>query len=424
MNKSFKDIKDELKFLMKGVADIISEKELLAKLKKSKIEKRPLRVKLGVDASASDIHLGTAVPLFKLKQFQELGHKVIFLIGDFTGRIGDPSGQSKTRPSLTEKKVKENAESLKKQIFKILDPKKTEVVFNSSWCKELTFNEVIKLASHYTVAQILERDDFEKRYRNNQPISLHEFLYPLIQGYDSVVLKADIEICGTDQRFNCLVARTLQVAHKKGPEVIIMMPILEGPGTKDKMSKSLGNYIGITENPNDIFGKVMSITDDQMHDYFTLCTHLTTEEINRLETELKDEPKKLKEKLAYEIVTLYHGEAQAKKSEESFELKYGKKFRRHKGSDRTQDIMEKLKKISQKKQISIDELKDKKIWICKLMMLINSTENNSEARRLIQQKAVKIDGLTVEDVDTEVLAKKEGYLLEVGKKKTFYITFK
>ncbi|MCK4519307.1 MAG: tyrosine--tRNA ligase, partial [Candidatus Omnitrophica bacterium] len=245
MNKRLNDIDSQLNFLMKGVADVISEKELVLKLKKSAKEKKPLRIKLGIDASASDIHLGTAVPLYKLKQFQELGHHVIFLIGDFTGMIGDPTGQSKTRKSLTEKDVKENSGNLKKQIFRILDPAKTEIVFNSAWCKKMNFSEVIKLASHYTVAQLLERDDFEKRYKGNQAIGLHEFLYPLIQGYDSVVLEADVEICGTDQRFNCLVARSFQEVYGQEPEVIIMMPVLEGLGTKEKMSKSLGNYIGV-----------------------------------------------------------------------------------------------------------------------------------------------------------------------------------
>ncbi len=229
-----KDIDKQVELLLKGVSDIISKKGLVAKLQLANKEKRPLRVKLGVDASASDIHLGTAVPLNKLRQFQDLGHEAVFLIGDFTGMIGDPSGRSKTRKPLTKEQVEANGKVLKEQIFRILDPKKTEVVYNSSWCNKMNFSEVVKLASHYTVAQLIERDDFEKRYKANEAIGLHEFLYPLVQGYDSVVLKSDIEICGTDQRFNCLVGRAFQEAYGQEPQVIIMMPILEGMGIKEK----------------------------------------------------------------------------------------------------------------------------------------------------------------------------------------------
>lgn len=425
MEREDKDVQEQLKLLKSGIADIISEGELISKLKKSKEQKRPLRVKLGIDASASDIHLGTAVPLFKMKQFQELGHEAIFLIGDFTGMIGDPSGQSRTRKSLTEKQVKENAKLLKKQIFKILNPKKTKIVFNSSWCKKMTFGDVIKLASCYTVAQLLERDDFEKRYKNGQPIRIHEFLYPLIQGYDSVVLETDVEICGTDQRFNSLVARVYQEAFGQEPEVIMMMPILEGIGTKEKMSKSLGNYVGITEEPEDIFGKIMNITDGQIDDYYRLCTQLKEEEIEKIKEDLSGEPKKLKERLAFEIVKLYHNEEAAKKANEIFEIKHGKTGRRlKKGLGESESVKEKLAEIAEHRQIAKDELKENKIWICKLLTLIKATSSNSEARRFIEQKAVKIDGNVIENVNKELPYKENGYILQVGKRKIYYIRFK
>jgi len=425
MVTSKKEVDKQFSLLKRQTAEIISEEELLKKLKKAKREKRPLRVKLGIDASASDVHLGTAIPLFKLKEFQDLGHEAIFLIGDFTGMIGDPSGQSKTRRSLTKEQVRKNASSLKKQIFKILDPQRTKVVFNSSWCNRMNFADVIKLASYYTVAQLLERDDFEARYKKGQPIGIHEFLYPLIQGYDSVVLKADIEICGTDQRFNTLVARAYQQAYGQEPEVIMMMPILEGVGTKEKMSKSSGNYIGITDEPDDMFGKVMKITDEQIDDYFNLCTRLSADKIRQIDNRLKDEPKLKKEKLAYEIVKLYYDEETAQKARETFELKYGKVGRRlKKDLVQSEAAKEKMKKIAQNKKIPKSKLRDNKIWICRLLTTIDATGSNSEARRLIEQKAVKVDGHLVEDVNTELPLNKEGYLLEVGKRKIFNILFR
>ncbi|MCK4860030.1 MAG: tyrosine--tRNA ligase, partial [Candidatus Omnitrophica bacterium] len=253
------NVEKELKIYKQGAVEIISEDGLREKLIKSRKEKRPLIIKLGIDASASDIHLGSVIPLRKLRQFQDNGHKAVFLIGDFTGMIGDPSGQSKTRKQLTEIQVKKNTAALKKQIFKILEPRKTEIVFNSSWCKKMNFADVIKVASHYTVAQLLQRDDFENRFKNNQPIALHEFLYPLIQGYDSVAMKADVELGGTDQKFNLLVGRELQKHYGQDPQVVITMPILEGLDGVQKMSKSLNNYIGIADAPDDMFGKIMSI---------------------------------------------------------------------------------------------------------------------------------------------------------------------
>jgi len=289
----------------------------------------------------------------------------------------------------------------------------------------MNFSNVINLASHYTVAQLLERDDFEARYKKGQPIGVHEFLYPLIQGYDSVVLKADIEICGTDQKFNTLVARAYQQAYGQEPEVIMMMPILEGVGTREKMSKSSGNYIGITDEPDDMFGKVMKITDEQIDDYFNLCTRLSTDKNRQIDNRLKDEPKLKKERLAYEIVKLYYDERAAQKARETFELKYGKVGRRLKEDlVQSEAAKEKMKKIAQDKKIPKSKLRDNKIWICRLLTIIDATGSNSEARRLIEQKGVKVDGHLVEDVNTELPLNKEGYLLEVGKRKIFNILFR
>jgi len=418
------DAEKELKIYKQGAAEIISESKLKEKLIKSRKEKRPLIVKLGIDASASAIHLGSAVPLRKLRQFQDNGHKAVFLIGDFTGMIGDPSGQSKTRKQLTEIQVKKNTAALKKQIFKILEPRKTEIVFNSNWCKKMSFADVIKVASHYTVAQLLQRDDFENRFKNNQPIALHEFLYPLIQGYDSVVLRADVEICGTDQKFNCLVARALQEAYGQEPEAIIMMPILEGIGTQEKMSKSLSNYIGITESSTEMFGKTMRIVDEQIYDYFILATALIEEEIRKIEEKFENDPKGKKEKLAFEIVKLYHSKKEAEKAKRIFELKHGKAGRKLKKSLDKSWSREKFKKIAQKVELQKKDLKNNKIWICRLLTLIGVAPSNSEARRLIQQKGVKIDGEVAGDINKEIPSSKEGHLLEVGSRKMFYITFK
>jgi tyrosyl-tRNA synthetase len=413
------DINKQVKELLRGVSDIISEKELKNKLIKANKEKRPLRVKLGVDASASDIHLGTAVPLNKLRQFQDLGHQGIFLIGDFTGMIGDPTGRSKTRKPLTKEQVEKNAAVLKDQIFKILNPKKTEVVYNSTWCSKMDFAEVIKLASHYTVAQLLERDDFEKRYKDNHPIGLHEFLYPLVQGYDSVVLKSDIEICGTDQRFNCLVGRAFQQAYEEDPQVIIMMPILEGMGTKEKMSKSLGNYIGINESAESMFAKVMSITDEQIRDYYILCTKLSEEKIKEKIRKLKDTPKQVKEELAFAITSLYHSDEEAKKAREVFNIKHGKRLRSKNISEK--ETIEALKKIAKEVTIKKSEFKNGKIWICHLVKLLGAAKSTSEARRFIEQKAVKIGVKPIEDVSFEVSDSKKELLLQYGKRHVFYV---
>src|SRR3989339_1242322 len=293
-----KSAQEQLEIIKRGVIEIIPEAELVKKLAKGK----PLRIKWGADPSAPDIHLGHTVVLNKLKQFQDLGHEVVFLVGDFTAMIGDPTGKTVTRPALSAQEVKTNSQTYQDQVFKILDRKKTKVVYNRSWLTKLKVEDLIKLAGNYTVARMLERDDFHKRYKAEQPISIHEFLYPLIQGYDSVHLKSDLEIGGTDQKFNLLVGRELQREFKQEPQVILTVPILEGTDGVQKMSKSLGNYIGVTEPPSEIFGKTMSISDALMHRYFTLLTEMSPEEIKRMH------PKEAKMILAKTIVARFYDE--------------------------------------------------------------------------------------------------------------------
>jgi tyrosyl-tRNA synthetase len=286
----------------------------------------------------------------------------------------------------------------------------------------MNFSDVIKLASHYTVAQLLERDDFEKRYKNNQAIGLHEFIYPLVQGYDSVVLKADVEICGTDQRFNCLVGRAFQEAEGQEPQVIIMMPILEGMGTKEKMSKSLGNYIGITETAESMYAKVMSITDEQVYDYYILCTKLSEQEAKDKLKTFKNKPKELKEDLALEITTLYHGKDAAQKAHEVFNIKHGKRLRAKDISN--EDTLEALKKIAKKTDLKSSEIKEDMIWICNLLKLIGAVDTSSEARRAISQGAVRFNNQVVSDVSYEVAKSQKEFLLQIGKRRIFYVKIK
>src|SRR5918911_5224194 len=307
-------IDEQLAFLRKGAVEVIREEDLRAKLEKSARTNVPLRIKLGADPTAPDIHLGHTVVIRKLRAFQELGHTVIFLIGDFTGLIGDPSGKSATRPQLSLEEIAANAETYKAQIFKLLDPEKTVIDFNSRWMDKLGADGFIRLASHVTVKQILERDDFEKRLREERPIALHELLYPLTQGYDSVALEADVELGGTDQKFNLLLGRNLQREYEQEPQVCMITPLLEGTDGVQKMSKSLGNYIGINEQPSEIFGKVMSISDELMWRYYELLTDLRVEEINALRAEAESgarNPRDVKVELAKRIITDFHSKAEA-----------------------------------------------------------------------------------------------------------------
>lgn len=395
---------NQLKQLASGTAEIVPEEELKAKLEKSISTGQPLRVKLGLDPTAPDIHLGHTVVLQKLRQFQEFGHQVVLIIGDFTGRIGDPTGKSETRKQLTEEEIKENAATYKEQIYKILDPEKTELKYNSEWLSAMDFEDVIRLSSKCTVARMLERDDFWKRYHNEDPISIHEFFYPLMQGYDSVAIRADVELGGTDQKFNLLMGRTLQKEYSQEPQVALMMPILEGLDGKQKMSKSLGNYIGVTESPKEMFGKTMSITDELITRYFRLVTPLPVEEIVKIEKGLAEgsvHPRDAKVKLASDIVSLYHGQEAAIEARDEFKRVFSQG-----------QLPYEIPEFS----ISPAELENGKIWLPKLLALANLTNGTSEARRMINQGAVKINDVKIEDQDAEIEIVDE-MIIRVGKRK-------
>ncbi|MFC1576122.1 tyrosine--tRNA ligase [Candidatus Omnitrophota bacterium] len=391
-----KTVKEQLEVIKRGAVEIIQEEGLKEKLEKSLKSNKPLVIKAGFDPSAPDIHLGHTVLLRKLKHFQDLGHKVVFLIGDFTGRIGDPSGQSQTRKNLTKEEVLENAKTYEKQIYKILDKKKTEVVFNSSWCDIMKVEDFLELTGKYTVARMLERDDFLKRYKNNKPISMVEFMYPLIQGYDSVVLKADVELGGTDQKFNLLVGRNLQGDYGQEAQIVLTMPLLEGTDGVQKMSKSLGNYIGIEEDPRSIFGKIMSISDELMLKYYEL---LTDEPLAELKKGLKDNsihPKDAKKKLAKIIITQYHSKEEADKEDENFEKAF-----KHKGFP--DDVPLVNVKIEGGKADMVTALS------------IATDLSKSELRRKIKEGAVEINGNKVKDLDFS-FEKGTEYKIRIGKK--------
>jgi tyrosyl-tRNA synthetase len=399
---------EKLEILKRGVEEIIPEKGLEKKLNKNK----PLIIKAGFDPTAPDLHLGHTVLINKLKQFQDLGHQVVFLIGDFTGMIGDPSGVSETRPILTVEQLKKNSETYQEQIFKILDKKKTKIEFNSSWFKKMTSAELINLSSKMTVARMLERDDFSKRYKGNKPISIHEFIYPLVQGYDSFELKSDVELGGTDQKFNLLVGRDIQKSFGMEEQIIMTLPILEGTDGVKKMSKSLDNYIGLQESPNDMFGKIMSISDDLMWRYFNLLSFKTSIEIKEIKkkTEQGLNPMEAKKMLAAEIVTRFHGEEKALLAEKEFTNRFSK------GNDPAEIKLIKLSmkasSISIVDLLSNDELGDQKL--CK---------SKSEARRMIAQGAVKIDGNKISD-DTISVQNPSENTYQVGKLKHLKIKLK
>ena len=389
---------EQFRLISHGVADLLPEDEFKKKLEKSVATNTPLIVKLGLDPTAPDIHLGHTVVLRKLKLFQDFGHKVIILIGDFTARIGDPTGKSVTRPPLTEEQVITNAKTYQEQIFKVLDPEKTEVRFNSEWLSKLDFADVLKLASKYTVARMLERDDFHKRYTEGRPISIHEFMYPLMQGYDSIALKADVEFGGTDQTFNLLMGRHLQGEEGMPEQTIITMPILEGLDGVQKMSKSLGNYIGISEAPSEMYGKAMSIPDELMMRYFMLVTDMSIEEQEQLAKDLESgaaHPRDVKMKLAHTIVRLYHGEEAANFGQDEFV----RVFQKH---AMPTDIPE--------YKVAITE---EPVFVPQLLSDAGLTASNGEARRSIKAGAFKIDG---EKYNEEHIVLKDGMVLQVGKR--------
>jgi tyrosyl-tRNA synthetase len=394
-------IDEQLAHLRKGTSEIIREDELRAKLEKSTKTGKPLRVKLGVDPTAPDIHLGHTVVIRKLRAFQELGHTVIFLIGDFTGLIGDPSGNSATRPQLTREEINANAETYKRQIFKLLDPAKTELRFNSEWMDKLGSDGFIRLASHVTVRQILERDDFAKRLTEEKPIALHELLYPLTQAYDSVALEADVELGGTDQKFNLLMGRNLQREYKQNAQVAVIMPLLEGTDGVQKMSKSLGNYIGINEAPSEVFGKVMSISDDLMWRYYELLTDLSVDEIANLRRVAKSgehNPRDIKVELAKMIVADFHSPEDADHAEEEFN-------RIFKGKQTPDDVEE----------ISLES----GLWkLPRLLVDSGLAVSMAEARRLIEQGGVNVNGERHSRPDHEISVNPEhAVLVQVGKRK-------
>jgi tyrosyl-tRNA synthetase len=399
---------EKLEILKRGVEEIIPEKGLEKKINKNK----PLIIKAGFDPTAPDLHLGHTVLLNKLKQFQDLGHKIVFLIGDFTGMIGDPSGVSETRPILTLEQLKKNSKTYQEQIFKILDKKKTKIEFNSSWFKKMTSSELINLSSKMTVARMLERDDFNKRYKGNKPISIHEFIYPLIQGYDSFELKSDIELGGTDQKFNLLVGRDIQKSFGMEEQIIMTLPILEGTDGVRKMSKSLNNYIGLKESPNDMFGKIMSISDDLMWRFYDLLSFKTSAEIKEIKkkTEKGLNPMEAKKMLAAEIVTRFHGEDKAILAEKEFTNRFSK------GNNPTEIKLIKLSikasSISILDLLSLEELGNDKL--CK---------SKSEARRMISQGAVKIDGNKISD-DAILVQNPSENTYQVGKLKHLKIKLK
>ena len=389
----------QLEIIKKGVLEIISEEELLKKLK----EERPLIVKAGFDPTAPDLHLGHTVLLQKLRTFQQLGHTVFFIIGDFTAMIGDPSGRDQTRPPLTKEQVLENAKTYKQQVFKVLDPEKTVVVFNSEWLGKMTAEDLIKLTAKYTVARMLEREDFKKRFKENISISIHEFIYPLLQAYDSVAIKADVELGGSDQRFNLLIGRDIQKEYKiESPQVAILLPLLVGTDGVKKMSKSYGNYIGITEPPEDMFGKIMSISDELMWQYWELLTDLTVEEISKLKEDVEKgilHPMEVKKQLGMYIVERFHSKEDAIKAKEHFEKVHSKK-----------EIPDNIP-VFKLSQINVNETE-----LFEIIFNLNLAETKAEAKRLIKQGGVKVNGEKITDPLYKLDLTKE-LIIQVGKRK-------
>lgn len=399
-------VDEQIELIERGVVDCISREELVKKLERSRQTGVPLKIKAGFDPTAPDLHLGHTVLLQKLKHFQELGHDVYFLIGDFTGLIGDPTGKSETRKALTREDIARNAETYKEQVFKILDPYKTKIAFNSEWLGKLDSFEMIRLASELTVARMLERDDFKNRFENGKPISIHEFLYPLIQGYDSVAMEADVELGGTDQLFNVLMGRDMQRSRNQEPQIVLTLPLLEGLDGINKMSKSLGNYIGITDPANEIYGKIMSISDSLMYRYYELLSDLSTPEIAQLKEDVeggKLHPKAVKQKLARELTARFHSDEAALQAE----LNFDNVFARNSLPD---DLKEYVVHDSEP------------IWLPKLLAEAELVNSTSDGRRMIKQRAVSIDGEKITDVDYNV--QPEGQIIvKVGKRRFCKVVF-
>jgi tyrosyl-tRNA synthetase len=404
------DIDKQMEIVERGAVDLISADEMRKKLAKALNEKRPLRIKLGMDPTAPDLHLGHVVVLQKLKQFQELGHTAIFLIGDFTGMIGDPTGRSETRPVLTREKLNENAETYKRQVFKILDPDKTEVRFNSEWFETMNAADLVRLCAHYTIARMLEREDFRNRYQNNLPISVHEFLYPLVQGYDSVALKCDVELGGSDQIFNLLVGRDLQKDYGQESQSVLTVPLLEGTDGVNKMSKSYGNSVGIDESPDVIFGKLMSISDDLMIRYFELLSDITIEELNELKDGMKRgslNPMDAKMRFAHEMVRRFHDAPSAIDAENHWKKVH-----------REREIPTDIERVSHARVTE-------PVWLPGLLKEIGMVPSTSEGRRVIEQGGVYVAGeeglikVTGESLSVD----RDELTFKVGKKKFKTVIF-
>ncbi len=407
MKRTFPPLNEQLDLIQRGVEEIIPIEDLELKIKKSIERGIPLNIKLGADPSRPDLHLGHTVVLKKLRHFQDLGHQAILIIGDFTGMIGDPSGRSKTRPALTLEETREFGKTYFEQASKVIDGSKAKIVYNSEWLVKMTFEDVIRLASKYTVARMLERDDFEKRYRNGEPISIHEFLYPLAQAMDSVAIKADVELGGTDQKFNLLVGRDIQREYGQDPQVILTMPILPGTDGVEKMSKSLDNYIGISEPPNEIYGKTMSIPDNLIYTYFELVTDVSREELIQIKQQLEDphiNPRDLKRKLARTIVEQYYSKEAALEAEENFDKIFVRK-----------EVPDEL--------IEVEVTKENIQNIINLLRHVGAVPSNSEARRLIEQGGVSIDGEKILNPNQTINLKSET-ILKVGKRKFYKLKIK
>ncbi len=397
----FPSLNEQMDFIKRGTFEIIPEGELIKKIEKSLKENKPLNIKLGCDPSRPDLHIGHSVVLRKLAQFQQLGHQAILIIGDFTGMIGDPSGRNVTRPALSLEETRKNGLSYFEQASKILDKQKTKIVYNSEWLSKMSFEDVIKLSSKYTIARMIERDDFTKRFKAGEPISIHEFLYPLAQAMDSVAIKSDVELGGTDQKFNLLVGRDIQREFGIEPQVILTMPLLVGTDGVEKMSKSYNNYIGISEAPNEIYGKTLSIPDNLIYTYFELGTNITNEELKEINMKLEDpntNPRDIKRQLARTLVRIYYDEKSAIEAEEGFDKIFIKK-----------EIPDEI--LEYKINNGINEIN-----IIDLILEVNFAPSKSEARRLITQGGVSIDGEKIDDISTTVKLDKEK-ILKVGKRK-------
>lgn len=397
----FLPVKEQLEVIKRGTEELISEEEMVRKLENSIQTNRPLRIKQGFDPTAPDIHLGHTVGIRKLRQFQDLGHKIVLIIGDYTGMVGDPSGKNETRPRLDRKTLMKNAETYENQFFKILEKSKTEIHYNGEWFAEMKFDEIMNLAAKFTIARILERDDFTKRYKEGNPISLHEFYYPLMQGYDSVAIKADVELGATEQKFNLLTARDVQREYGQEPQVILTLPVLEGIDGGQRMSKSLGNYIGIDDEPNEMYGKVMSIPDSLILKYFTLVTDYSLDQLQELKRRLDDQhtnPMVLKKELARTIIAMYHSNESARSAEQNFERVFSKK-------EIPVDIEEIVVASSDLPKLLVKALTD-----------CGAVASNGEARRLIQQGGVRVNDEKINDVNY-TFNQKGKYITKVGKRR-------